>query len=143
MQAITTKYFGPTNTRGSKIKATAAGGSVTISYDHSLSMEENYKAAAIALCAKFKWEGNLIIGDLPNGGGVFVFEPKAVTMMREALGNLCQFVAGNRGNREGNPYCKLEVLNALKALYVDQHDGQYPKHISDVLDSANKYRKEI
>lgn len=143
MQAITTKYFGPTNTRGSKIKATAAAGSVTISYNCALSQDANHKAAALALCAKMEWEGNLISGDLPGGQSVFVFEPKTVTLMRDALGNLCQFVAGNRGNRDGNPYCKEEMCDALLALYLDQHDGQYPSDASEYINAADKYRKEI
>ena len=141
MQAITTKYFSPTDTRPSKIKATAAAGSVTVSYDHSLNAEANHKAAAMALCVTFKWEGNLNSGELPNGNRVFVFEPKSVTMMRDALGNLCQHVAGNRGNREGNAYCKPEMKDALQALYVDQHDGEYPLMPSDCFDAADKYYK--
>ena len=36
MQAIETRYLGPTNTRGSRIKATAAAGSITIHYDDAL-----------------------------------------------------------------------------------------------------------
>jgi hypothetical protein len=35
-QAIETKYMGPTNTRGSRIKATAAAGSVMVPFDYQL-----------------------------------------------------------------------------------------------------------
>lgn len=56
-QSITTKYIGPTNFRGSRIKATAEAGSVTLSYDHALSSEENHCAAAKALAEKFDWQG--------------------------------------------------------------------------------------
>lgn len=71
-QAIQTKYIGPTNTKGSRIKATAFGGSVTVSYDDALSQEKNHQAAAIALAEKLGWSGAI------HGGGtltgyVFVF----------------------------------------------------------------------
>jgi hypothetical protein len=40
-QAIVTKYIGPTNTRGSRIKARAAAGSITLSRDDSLGIESH------------------------------------------------------------------------------------------------------
>lgn len=55
MQAIQTKYFGPTNARGSRIKATAPAGSMTVPYDHALNIDQNHKAAATALANKFGW----------------------------------------------------------------------------------------
>lgn len=76
-QAITTKYLGPSNVRGSRIKARAEAGSVTLSYNHRLDSAENHKAAAVALCKKFKWCGDYY-GRLHGGGTadgyVFVFD---------------------------------------------------------------------
>jgi len=74
MQAIQTRYFGPTNSRGARIKATAAAGSVTISYPYELSGQETHHAAAQALAAKFNWPGDLIGGQLANGDYAFVFK---------------------------------------------------------------------
>ncbi len=54
-QAITTKYIGPTNTRGSRVKAQADAGSLTLSWDDALSIEENHSRAAHALANKYKW----------------------------------------------------------------------------------------
>lgn len=68
-QAITTAFHGPTNTRGSRIKATAYGGSVTVGYDHALDSFENHEAAAKALQKKLGWSGKLQAGGLPNGKG--------------------------------------------------------------------------
>lgn len=68
-QAITTKFLGPTNFRGSRIKASAQAGSVTISYDHSTGSEENHLAAARALCDKFGWGWPVAGGALPDGTG--------------------------------------------------------------------------
>jgi hypothetical protein len=78
MQAITTKFLGATNTRGSRIKATCDAGSVTISYPHELNYREAHRKAAQALADKLGWNtdsyGSLIGGGLPNNAGcVFVF----------------------------------------------------------------------
>ena len=51
-QAIVTKYLGPTNTRGSRVKATAYGGSITVSWDHAMNARENHQAACEALARK-------------------------------------------------------------------------------------------
>lgn len=73
MKAITTKYFGPGNVKGSRIKAfDCDGNSVTISYPHELSGEAVYLKAAKTLCQKMKWEGDLIGGAIKNGY-TFVF----------------------------------------------------------------------
>ena len=79
MQAITTKFLGPSNTRGSRIKASAYAGSITIGYSHELNNDENHRAAAVALCDKMGWIGaeTLISADLPKSGNVFVFPPNA------------------------------------------------------------------
>jgi hypothetical protein len=72
IQAIETKYFGPTNSRGSRIKATSASGhSVTVGYSSELSVEQNHKAAAKALCEKLGWYGTYA-GGSTKGGYVFV-----------------------------------------------------------------------
>lgn len=74
MQAIYTKYLGPTDARGSRIKATSASGqSVTIGYPHDKREgAEAHAQAALALCQKLEWSGELIAGAL-HDGYVFVF----------------------------------------------------------------------
>ena len=54
MQAIKTKYMGPTNHKCARIKATCASGSIIISYDNGLRVQEAHEQAAKALCAKFR-----------------------------------------------------------------------------------------
>lgn len=71
-QAITTKFLGPTNARGSRIKATAGAGSLTVNWDHSKSLEDNHKEAAMALARKLDWRGSWIGGGLPDAGFCFV-----------------------------------------------------------------------
>lgn len=72
MQAITTKYFGAGNVRGSRIKATCQAGSIFQSYDDGLSAAVNHKRAAQALAAKFEWDGIWVAGGLPSGELVWV-----------------------------------------------------------------------
>ena len=77
MQAINTKYIGPTNSRGSRIKATCAAGSITISYPYELSGQAANRKAAEALVSKLGWVdtyyGGLLGGQLANGDYAFVF----------------------------------------------------------------------
>lgn len=73
-KAITTKYFGPTNTRGSRIQAKDSDGNkVTVPYDHSLNSEDNHRVACAKLLAKMGWEGRYHGGGTGNGY-VFVCE---------------------------------------------------------------------
>lgn len=71
-QAIATKFIGPTNSRGGRIKATADAGSVTVAWDHGLNVEDNHRAAAEALARRYGWSTDLIGGGLPGSGYVFV-----------------------------------------------------------------------
>ncbi len=68
-QAITTKYLGPSNVRGARVKATAAAGSVTLHWDDSLSSNDNHNAAALALANKFGWTGTWFAGGMPDASG--------------------------------------------------------------------------
>jgi hypothetical protein len=72
MQAIQTRYIGPRNVRGSRVKAIAEAGSITLSWNPRLNSEGNHKAAAEALANKFGWHGKWFGGGLPGSGMVFV-----------------------------------------------------------------------
>lgn len=76
MHAIITKFHGPTNTRGSRVSASAAGRRVYVAYDHSYASYDNHGRAVEALCqdrqwpvgevnehGHFRWTG----GEIPNG----------------------------------------------------------------------------
>lgn len=80
MQAIQTKFIPCTNTRPSRIKAWAECGSITLSWDHALNVDENHTKVANALCEKLGWTlphyGKLIGGSLPGGCYSFVFTPR-------------------------------------------------------------------
>jgi hypothetical protein len=73
MQTISTKFYGATNTRGSRIIArTASGVSFTSNYQHALNSDENHWRAAQGLAKKLDWSGDFIQGDTATGC-VFVF----------------------------------------------------------------------
>ncbi len=73
-QAITTKFFGPGNVRGSRVKATAQAGSVTLEWDHALNSDQNHVAAAQALARKLDWSGTWHGGAHASNGYCFVLE---------------------------------------------------------------------
>ena len=72
-QAIETKYLGPTDTRGSRIKAIAAAGSITVEYDYEYSPEINHETAALKLAKKFGWDEDRWVGGGTAKGTGYVF----------------------------------------------------------------------
>jgi hypothetical protein len=73
MQAIVTRYFGPSNVRGSRVKAAAQAGSVTLHWDGSQNSYWNHAAAAKALAEKYGWHyGVWHGGALPDGSMAWV-----------------------------------------------------------------------
>lgn len=82
MQAIITKYRGPTNTRGSRILASCQAKRIVVPYDYELSAEGNHDAAAFQLALSLKWVTaflspmRLVGGGLPDGkGNAYVLVP--------------------------------------------------------------------
>ena len=72
MKAIETKYLCPTITCGARIKASdCAGNSITMPYQHQVSLLEGHRRAAQALKIKMAWQGNFAIG-YTRKGYVFV-----------------------------------------------------------------------
>ena len=55
LQAITTRFLGPTNSRGSRFSATCRAGKITVPRDYSLNANDNHIAAANALREKLGW----------------------------------------------------------------------------------------
>jgi hypothetical protein len=74
MQAIVTKFLGPTDHRGSRVKATCQARSLTLSWDHRLNPSGNHLAAAKTLALNLGWGGRWIEGGLPTGESVFVLD---------------------------------------------------------------------
>lgn len=108
MQAIQTKYIPVTNTRPSRIKASCAAGSVTVSYDHALNIEGNHKAACDALCAKLEWNTeyytSMVGGTLLDGSMVWVFVPRELEQCKRAVFETRY--AMMKGQNNGNPHTR-------------------------------------
>lgn len=75
MQSVFTHYLGPTNHRGSRIKAetSAKSFSMTLSWDYALNADANHDRAAQALIAKMNWAGDWVRGSASDeNGNVYV-----------------------------------------------------------------------
>jgi hypothetical protein len=83
-QAITTKYHGPTDTRGARISATSESGiKVFIPYPHELRSEEGHIKAMRALCSKLKWVGKYVGGAVKNGYVFVALLPNEIVEVTE------------------------------------------------------------
>jgi len=87
-QAILTKYIPPANVRGSRVKATAQAGSVTVDWDDGLDADSNHHAVAMKLANKYGWldhtNETLVGGGMPDGSYCWVF---AVPQKSAAVGD--------------------------------------------------------
>ena len=114
MQAITTKFLGCTDFRGSRVKATCEAGSITLEWDHALNVEENHRAAAAALATKLgwtrEWYGDLISGGMAGAGYCHVFSQE------KKLAELCRQWASEGRDHGGNPHCYPFVKLACRIL---------------------------
>lgn len=91
MQAIQVKYLSATNNRGTRLKATAAAGSITkalYSLDANRAEDQAHEVAQ-ALVEKLGWTdpayGRLIGGQLKDGSYVFVFAPGGGAYTADAM----------------------------------------------------------
>jgi len=81
MQAIVTKYHGPTDTKGSRVSARCDAGRIITDWQDNLNSDQNHYRAAALLQLKLGWDkgyhGRMVGGSLPQGmgGNVYVFVP--------------------------------------------------------------------
>ena len=68
-QAIFTRYLGPTNHRGTRVKASCAGSTdtVTLAWDYALNDATNHKLAAFDLIRRMDWAGTWVGGSTVDG----------------------------------------------------------------------------
>lgn len=104
MQAIVTKYLGPTNFRGSRVVAKCQAKRISVSWDDALDVDGNHAAAANQLVSELGWTnyGKLVGGGLPGGeGNCYVF-------VKDKASQLAQSVmawASEGRDHGGNPHC--------------------------------------
>lgn len=83
---IRCRYYGPTDHRVSRIRVQrfdppAAGADpnrLTVSWDHSLGLVENYVAAVQAYVTRADWGGTWVVSTVPDGA-VAMYVPGSVT----------------------------------------------------------------
>jgi hypothetical protein len=71
-QAITTKYLGPTNVRGARVKASAGAGSMIVPWDSAMNLDANHRFAAKQLAMRQGWSGRWHGGFDRDGVGCWV-----------------------------------------------------------------------
>lgn len=79
MQAIRTRYIGPTNSRGSRIQAKCEAKTIYVRYDHALNIEENHEAACKALVQSMGWTSpyyTAMCSGVFDGDHYHVFTPR-------------------------------------------------------------------
>jgi hypothetical protein len=68
MQAIRTRFIGPTATRPARIIATGCPGQrLTLPYEHGQGLGHNHLRAAQALATRLGWPGRWVQGETPEG----------------------------------------------------------------------------
>jgi hypothetical protein len=89
MRIIKTHYLGPTDTRGSRIKADdGEGNSILQPWGHQYDSGANHHAAAQALIAKMRWPVEIQAYGTYKNDFYFVLKPKRATVTddeRDAL----------------------------------------------------------
>ena len=69
MQAITTRYIGATDRRGSRVVAKCEAKRIYVEWDDGLNSEENHLVAAKKLAAQLDWQGKWVSVGLPDKDG--------------------------------------------------------------------------
>lgn len=67
MQAIHTRWHGPTNRLGSRVVASCQAGRITLACDGALPLRGQHRAAAVRLAEKLGWAGPWCGGQLRDG----------------------------------------------------------------------------
>lgn len=79
MQAIQTKYLGPTNHRGARLKASCQARTIVVGWDYALGITDNHEHAAMELAQRLGWTANTdsrwVSGALKDGSYAHVCVP--------------------------------------------------------------------
>lgn len=69
MQAVVTRYVGPTNTRGSRVSVRCDAARMLVPWQCDLGSEENHATAILRMLLRLDWCGNWVLGGLPDNCG--------------------------------------------------------------------------
>ncbi len=116
MQAIRTKYFGPTNFKGSHIQAKCEAKTIKVAYDHGLNIDENHKAAMLKLCAALGWNTDHyadMVGGVFAGAHYWVFDDKRLKALKGIVNSM------RAGTWSGSPWGYPEFRKAAEVIGAD------------------------
>ncbi len=127
MDAILTKYHGPTSSRGGRIVASRPAANnrhdygrcrLTYAYDHSLPAYENHAIAARALWAKTAPEAppGRLVGGQTGDGWAWVWAPPVETHLREVARAALECLANlttKEFSRGGDRPARIALAEAL------------------------------
>lgn len=130
MQAIRTKYIGPSNVKGSRIQAKCEARTIYLSYDCALSEDENHKSACTALVRAMGWD---VDGYSDMVGGVFdnahywVFDEKRLQALRGMVNSI------RAATWTGSPWAHAEFKAAVKTIgrAYDYHGVEFDAPTTD------------
>jgi hypothetical protein len=117
MQSIRTRYFGPTDTHGSRIQAKCEAKTLYMPYRHELDIGENHKAACALLVKAMKWDTDHyadMVGGEFSGDHYWVFDDKRLKAIRAWV------ELTRKGTPSGNPWSKAEFRALVDCLARDQ-----------------------
>jgi hypothetical protein len=86
MQAIVTRYLGPTNTKGARIVAECDAGRRVVSYGHASS--EPHAHAVLELLLELGWGGRWIEGGTKTGNAYVCSEYGTAPKILDSFGNV-------------------------------------------------------
>lgn len=87
-QAMTTKYFGPTNHRGARIRVKAQVGTAFFPWDYALNSTQNHTKAMRLFAQKQAWNADFHVGSLPCGTGYVGVYPSEMVRLNSLLGEV-------------------------------------------------------
>lgn len=73
MQALSTRYLGPTDHRGARVKVSAERGSVVVPWDDALDTAANHCRAALRALERWEWSGRWVGGSSTSNPRGFIF----------------------------------------------------------------------
>jgi hypothetical protein len=110
MQAIRTRYIGPSEVRGSRVTAKCEAGRITMEWDDALDVEDNHRAACAKLCAKLGWEARHYVPGWFDSDCYWVHDDGRLKALQAFVNSM------RAGTWGGNPWSRPEFRHCVEAV---------------------------
>lgn len=142
MYAITTKYFGPTEKKGSRIRASWDRESFFVDVDNGLSIDENHKRAAYAMLARNEHakKYRLVEGGLEKMR-VWVLVPESKYIVGYTENDEFSML-GLAGTYNGERMTGADGRGYDGIVRVEPFDENSPKHYEFIATAAYYLRRD-